>query len=227
MMGWTKDDAVLATKRFGPETDQRDYRLETEANEATETYDFPTVSTGGADDFEIVRLAADNWLKNAASPIISADAVFENIGDGDPSNDYFIVSVRSADHYALGHIPGAVSIGWKAVAESENMAKLPPDQPIAVYCYTGHTGMVAATVLGVMGYETHNIKYGMMGWTLDDDVLATARYDAATSPDYRLETAPATLPTTGGLPWQAVLPYALMALGALSAGTGVMVRRRK
>ena len=78
-----------------------------------------------------------------------------------------------------------------------------------------------------MGYETHNIKYGMMGWTLNDEVLATARYDAATQPDYRLESSPATLPTTGGIPWQVVLPYALMAVGALSAGAGVFVRRRK
>jgi rhodanese-related sulfurtransferase len=227
MMGWTKDDAVLATKRFGPETDQRDYRLETEPNEATATYDFPTVSTGGADDFEIVRMAADNWLKNVQSPIISADTVFENIADGDASNDYLILSVRSAEHYALGHIPGAINIGWKAVAKPENMAKLPPDQPIAVYCYTGHTGMVAATVLGIMGYETHNIKYGMMGWTTDDDVLATARFDPATQPDYRLEASPVTLPTTGGIPWQALLPYGLMAAGALSAGVGAYVRRRK
>ena len=153
--------------------------------------------------------------------------MFENINDGDASNDYVIVSVRSAEHYALGHVPGAINIGWKAVALSENMAKLPPDKPIAIYCYTGHTGMVAATVLGVMGYETHNVKFGMMGWTLDDEVLATARYDVATSPDYRLEAAPAALPETGGLPLQAVLPYALMAVGALSAGAGVFVKRRK
>ena len=31
------------------------------------------LSTGGADDFEIVRVAVDNWLKNAAAPIIPAD----------------------------------------------------------------------------------------------------------------------------------------------------------
>jgi rhodanese-related sulfurtransferase len=227
MMGWTKDDEVLATKRFGPDV-QRDYRVETEANEATETYDFPTVSTGGGNDFEVIRLAADNWLKNAQNPIISADTVFENLGDGDASNDYLILSVRSADHYALGHVPGAINIGWKAVAKSENMAKLPPDKPIAVYCYTGHTGMVAATVLGLMGYDTHNVKFGMMGWTADDDVLATARFDPATQPDYPVEkAAPATLPTTGGIPWQTVLPYALMAVGALAAGAGAVVKRRK
>lgn len=224
MMGWTKDDEVLATKRFGPDTDQRDYRLETEPNEPTETYDFPTVSTGGASDFEIVRLAADNWVKNAQSPIIKADAVFENINDGDASNDYLILSVRGADHYALGHMPGAINIGWKSVAKPENMAKLRPDRPIAVYCYTGHTGMVAATALGMMGYDAHNMKYGMMGWTLDDDVLATKRFDPATQPDYRLEAAApvaVTLPTTGGaLPAEAA-SLGLVAFGAISLTTGL------
>jgi rhodanese-related sulfurtransferase len=235
IMGWTKDDEVLATKRFGPDTDQRDYRLETEANEASEIYDFPTVSTGGADDLEIVRLAADNWLKNAESPIIAADAVFENINDGDASNDYLILSVRSAEDYAKGHIPGAINIGWKEVAKSENMAKLPPDKPIAAYCYTGHTGMVATTVLGIMGYDTHNIKYGMMAWTEDDNVLATARFDPATQPDYRLEKAeavtPAELPTTGGiLVWHEIAATGLIVMGLLSLGTGVVglfVSRRK
>jgi rhodanese-related sulfurtransferase len=226
MMGWTKDDTVLATKRFGPDTAERDYQLETEVNEATETYGYPEVSTGASGDFEIIRQAADNWVKNAPSPIIPADTVFENINDGDASNDYFIVSVRGADHYALGHIPGAINIGWRAVAKPDNMAKLPPDKPIAIYCYTGHTGMVAATVLGLMGYETHNVKFGMMGWTKDEKVFAQTRFDPNTQPDYRLETASA-MPISGGIPFQVIVPYGLMALGALTTAAGVYIKRRK
>jgi rhodanese-related sulfurtransferase len=234
IMGWTKDDDVLATKRFGPDSGQQDYRLETEANEATETYDFPTVSTGGADDFEIVRLAADNWLKSVESPVITADSVFENMNDGDTSNDYFVLSVRGADDYAKGHVPGAINIGWKAVAKPENMAKLPPDKPIAVYCYTGHTGMVAATVLGIMGYDTHNIKFGMMAWTKDDEVFAQTRFDPTTQPDYRLEKAeatPAELPATGGvLVWHQIAAVRLIMVGLLSLSTGAVgffVSRRR
>ena len=245
MMGWTKNDEVLATARFGPGTGAQDYALETEPNEATETYDYPTVSTGAGSDFEIIRQAADNYVKNAPSPIIAASAVFENINDGDASNDYFIVSVRSAEHYGLGHVPGAIDIGWKAVAKPENMAKLPSDRPIAIYCYTGHTGMVAATALGMMGYETHNVKYGMMGWTMNDDVLATARYDVATAPDYALEMGEApvampvsepaatpvpeviSMPVSGGVPLQVVATYVVMAVGALSTGAGILIRRRR
>jgi len=226
MMGWTKNDTVLATKRFGPDTDQRDYPVETTPHEATETYAFPTLSTGGANDFEIVRIAADNWLNNPATPpIVSAEAIFTNLNDGDDSNDPFIVSVRSAEHYALGHIAGAINIPWKSVASPENLAKLPADKVIATYCYTGHTGMIAATILGVLGYQAENIKYGMMGWTKDDTVLATKRFDPNTQPDYALETsaaaAPATMPTTGG-----PLAFGLLLSSLGLIGAGLALRKR-
>ena len=180
-------------------------------------------------------MAVDDWLKNAAAPIIPADALWENLSDGDESNDPFIVSVRGADHYALGHVPGAVNIPWKEIATSENLAKLPTDQNITLYCYTGHTGQVATTVLGVLGYDVSNIKYGMMGWTEDDEVLATARFGPDVQRDYALEgtvaeaettTAPepVQLPASGG----AVAPVWLVALmaGIASLGAGLTLRRR-
>jgi rhodanese-related sulfurtransferase len=235
MMGWTEDDEVLATTRFGPDTDQRDYRVDQEPNEATETYAFPELNLGVEGDFEIVRAAADQWLNSpAAAPIISADALWENLGDGDADNDPVILSVRSPEHYALGHVPGAVNIPWTQVAKSENLAKLPGDQNIAAYCYTGHTGQVATTVLGMLGYPVSNVKYGMMGWTEDDEVLATARFGPDVQRDYRIESAaemeqpaeeqPAELPATGA----PVSPMMLVSLvlGLSSLGAGLAVRRR-
>ncbi len=244
MMGWTEDDEVLATTRFGPDTDQRDYRVEQDANEATETYAYPELNLGVEGDFEIVRAAAEQWLNNpAAAPIISADALWENLSDGDADNDPVILSVRSPEHYALGHIPGAINISWRAVAKPENLAKLPADQDIAAYCYTGHTGQVATTALGLLGYSVSNVKYGMMGWTEDDEVSATTRFGPDTEQrDYRVESAaememeqpaeeqpaeeqPADLPATGA-------PVSPMVLGALilglsSLGTGLAIRRRQ
>ena len=248
MMGWTQNDEVLATTRFGPDTDQRDYPLETEANEATETYDFPVLDTGEEDAAEIVRVAIDAALADW-TPVMSADALFDNLNDGDESNDPIVVSVRSEEHYDLGHIPGAINIPWKAIASADNLAKLPTDQQIVVYCYTGHTGQVAATVLKTLGYDAINLKYGMMGWTEDDDVLATGRYDPETSPDYALEgtvvataaaeettaaaeetateaaPVPETMPETGGaaLPLEGIL----VGFGALTAAAGLYLQRRK
>ena len=94
--------------------------------------------------------------------------------------------------YALGHIEGAINIPWKSIATPEALAQLPTDQPIVVYCYTGHTGQAAATALAVLGYDVQNLKFGMMGWTDNADVLGTGRYAAA--PDYPTETEPNELP---------------------------------
>jgi rhodanese-related sulfurtransferase len=239
MMGWTKNDQVFAQTRFGPDTVQGDYALETEVNEATETYDFPVVDTGKEEVEDIIAAAGDVYLSSGAKPVMTADALFDTLNDGDESNDPVVVSVRSPDHYALGHIPGAINIPWREVAKPENLAKLPPDKQIVVYCYTGHTGQVAATVLNMLGYDAVNLKFGMMGWTEDDTVLATARFDPATQPDYPFEgslasaaaeeAAPEVLPTTGTDP-VSLAPVGLAIAGLASMGLGVVgytIRRRK
>jgi rhodanese-related sulfurtransferase len=235
IMGWTEDDEVLATKRFGPDTDQRDYRVEQDVNEATETYAFPELNLGVEGDFEIVRAAAEQWLTTAEAPVMHADAVWENLSDGDADNDPVIVSVRSPEHYAVGHVPGAINIPWRSVAASENLAKLSPDEKIVAYCYTGHTGQVAATVLGMLGYDVSNVKYGMMGWTEDDEVFAQTRFGPDVQRDYPVDSAaemameepaeePAQLPATGA----PAFPLWLVGLvaGLSSLVVGVALRQR-
>jgi LPXTG-motif cell wall-anchored protein len=84
------------------------------------------------------------------------------------------------------------------------------------------------------------MAYGMMAWTEDDEVLATARYNPDTSPDYAVEgtaveapaaeeiaaeeAAPETVPETGG----AAFPVEgiLLGFGALTATAGLYLRRR-
>jgi LPXTG-motif cell wall-anchored protein len=227
MMGWTKNDEVLATKRFTPDNESFDYALETTVNQATATFPYPTVSTGASGDFEIIRTAADNWLNTVAAPIVGAAAIFTNLNDGDASNNPFIVSVRSAEHYALGHVPGAIQITLKDFAKAENLAKLPNDKRVVLYCYTGHTGQVATTIAGLLGYDAGNMKYGMMGWTKNDTILATARYDVTKAPDYATEgsaTAPSTLPTTGA---ETNLTWVVLVAGiaALFAGSALYAKR--
>jgi rhodanese-related sulfurtransferase len=243
LMGWTKNDTVLATTRFGPDTEQRDYPVETEANEATETYDYPELEVGGANARETIRMRADEFLADW-TPLMTADDLFDVLNDGDDSNDPVIVSARSAEDYAKGHVPGAINIPWKQIAEPESLAMLPADEPIVTYCYTGHVGQVTAVVLGMLGYDVTNLKYGMMAWSEDADVVATAIYDPETAPDYAVEgtaaeaaapaapaaeqpaaAAPETVPETGGtgLPLEAVL----IGMGTLAAVAGTLLQRRK
>jgi rhodanese-related sulfurtransferase len=175
MMGWSDDPDVVATTPFSAAPG---YPTVTEATVATETYDLPVLNTGETEATEIAIAAAQAMLADW-TPVTAAATLFDNIADGDDSNDYFVVSVRSADDYALGHVEGAINIGWKAIADPANLASMPTDQPVMVYCYTGHTGQVAATALALLGYDAINMKFGMMGWSDDPDVVATTPFSSA------------------------------------------------
>ncbi|MGQ9803286.1 MAG: rhodanese-like domain-containing protein [Anaerolineae bacterium] len=189
-MGWTLNDEALAQPRF---TGPAGYPVETEPHPLTETYGLPTWKTGKTDPAAIVLARAQEVVPNW-NPVITADVLYDNLTDGDTSNDPFILSVRKPEDYAKGHIQGAYNIFWKDVAKPENLAYYPTDRPIMTYCYTGHTGQAASVALALLGYNAINLKYGMMGWTDSDEVLAQPRYDAATAPDYPIETEPHPLP---------------------------------
>jgi rhodanese-related sulfurtransferase len=141
-------------------------------------------------DAEVVRKAMEAYLTSGKRPVIKADKLFEILNDGDAENDPFILSVRKPEHYVKGHIAGAVNIFWKNLWRPENLAKLPKDRQIVTYCYTGHTGQLAATILNALGYDAVNLKFGMMGWSKNDDVLAQPRFNPTNQPDYPVSNGP-------------------------------------
>jgi len=188
MMGWSDDPDVVGTTPF---TAAPGYPTETEAHELTGSYDPPVLDTGESEGAAIAIARAQQFLADW-SPTISAEALYENLTDGDTSNDPFIISVRAPDIYAVGHIQGAVDIPWKSIADTSLLAGIPSDQPIVDYCYTGHTGQVGAVILKLLGYDVQNMKFGMMGWSDDLDVVGTTPFSAAAG--YPTETEAHTLP---------------------------------
>jgi rhodanese-related sulfurtransferase len=156
---------------------------ETTANQLTETYTLPTVNvTSATSELEIIRIACDNYATAGLKNIKAVD-LNALITDGDSNNDPIIISVRKAEDYAKGHIPGAVNIAFTGIAKKENLQKLDLDRQIVVYCYTGRTGSQATAILNVLGYDAKNLLWGMSGWTTDP-VVAAKRFDPDTSPDY-------------------------------------------
>ncbi|MFC2045722.1 rhodanese-like domain-containing protein [Chloroflexota bacterium] len=137
---------------------------------------FPALFIGCAKEQAVIREAADIYLSSNKVPNISAEELYEILYDDNPDNDPFILSVRSPEHYEYGHIPGAINIPWREVAKEENLAKLPNDRQIVVYCYTGHSSSQVASLLNILGYDTINLKFGMTSWTPNKDI-APGRYD--------------------------------------------------
>jgi rhodanese-related sulfurtransferase len=212
-----------------------DYATETTANEATETYDLPTPLA------DTIQAAADAYFSGGTKNI-TADVLYDNLNDGDTSNDPFILSQRSAEDYAKGHIPGAVNIPTNELFIAANLAKLPTDKQIVVYCYTGQTASQVVSALRLLGYDAYNLLFGMQAWTMDKDVRAkyfnpeTASFDyafegtaagaaAEATPETTTEAAPELIAETGGVPFP--VEGMLVGLGALTAAAGAYLRRRK
>ncbi|MDK9699224.1 MAG: rhodanese-like domain-containing protein [bacterium] len=123
-------------------------------------------------------LNAMNSFIDTTSIVVSATTLEANLTNA----NWAILSVRSATHYSTnGHIPGAYNIPWQQVADTNQIALLNTitankSKRLVVYCYTGHTGGLATGVLAALGYNTINLKYGMVGWTTDATARATTGF---------------------------------------------------
>ncbi len=187
IMSWTKDATVRVQSAFNEDTDAHDFAVSTDVPQ-TKTYDLADPNYVDSEDaMTILKAAADQYVSNHG-PVISAQALFDNLNDGDASNDPQIISVRKPEDYAKGHIPGAINISWKSIAKVENLKKIDPTRPVVTYCYTGHTGQVACTVLNILGYDALNLKFGMMAWTKDQNVRAAKAFSEETDAhDFQVE----------------------------------------
>ncbi len=177
MSAWSADPGVCVS-RFDPEKDQGDYQVETTPNQA-ETYGFPEIdNTTSSNADEIIKAAA---LTVSPRYITNADLNMKIAEE----EEMTILSLRSADHYAAGHIPGAINFGLDSLAD--NLDKLDPDAPVYVYCYTGHSAAQAASLLNLLGYDAYSLKFGMCSWTADTAVNMDKCFDADGVQGYKVE----------------------------------------
>ncbi|MBN2259097.1 MAG: rhodanese-like domain-containing protein [Clostridiales bacterium] len=122
----------------------------TEEPAVTETPDASAIESAAT--AYLVNMPADNNMIGAADLFAKMDA----------GEEMFILDVRKPDVYEQGHLKGAVNLPYGANF-SEGILKLPADQPIYVYCYTGQTANQVNATLNILGYDVKSIKYG---WVL-------------------------------------------------------------
>jgi rhodanese-related sulfurtransferase len=105
-------------------------------------------------------------------------------------DDFIIVDVRTPKNntYDQGHLPGAISIGFKDVAKPENLARLPKGKDIIVYCNTGHDENKVVAVLRMLGYQAYGLKWGYMSWkTATPTGMTLKAIEGAIINDYPIE----------------------------------------
>jgi rhodanese-related sulfurtransferase len=186
MSSWTSDPEVFV-KRFDPEKHTSDYTIDTEVHEPGGPYELPFVVAPVAVEVAGVGEAAEAYFSGGPKTISAAD-LFENLNDGDAENDPYIISLRSAEDYAKGHVPSAVHMDVKTLFTTENLATIPPEKDVVVICYTGQTAGQATAALNMLGYEAYSLLHGMSSWTTDPEVYVK-RFDPEThTADYAVDT---------------------------------------
>jgi rhodanese-related sulfurtransferase len=107
-------------------------------------------------------------LRGGLDILITAEELYTEMSDGDPSDDPFILSIRDREDYVFkGHIPGAVNIEWAGVFDEGNLSLLPEDRQIVVVCYYNHQAAQMAALLQLAGFDAVSLKWGMCAWTRD------------------------------------------------------------
>jgi rhodanese-related sulfurtransferase len=137
--------------------------LETKVNEKPVAKAMPDLGTGKATGEEIgAERFHQLFRQGTANILISADEVFADPGK------YFIINYERKDKYEDGHIPGAVRYKPEATLGYTNeMATIPSDKTVVVYCGTGHNSGFATAYLRLFGYDARTLRYGNNGFMFD------------------------------------------------------------
>lgn len=119
-------------------------------------------------DLEDLELSYSPPFSNAKDPVNMAGYAITNIitnkvkqihfDELDLIEDIILLDTRSQVEYDNGHLENAINIPLDELRE--NLAKIPKDKKIYVYCHSGLRSYIACRVLSQNGYDCYNISGG-------------------------------------------------------------------
>lgn len=137
--------------------------LENTVNEKPPLLAMPELKTGLLTGSEIGTARFRKLFEeNSSNILITAEEVFSN------PKKYYIINLERKDKYDDGHIPGSVRYKPEGtLGFTDEMASIPTDKPVVVYCGTGHNSGFATAYLRLFGYDARTLKYGNNGFMYD------------------------------------------------------------
>lgn len=131
-------------------------QLDTVSHLAPQPTVFPGLNTGETDG-ESIGAARFKTLFEAGTSDIAIDAatVFADPGK------FYVINYDRKDKYESGHIPGAIRYKPGATLSIVNeMASIPADKTVVVYCGTGHNSAFVTAYLRLFGYDARTLAFG-------------------------------------------------------------------
>jgi rhodanese-related sulfurtransferase len=108
-----------------------------------------------------VRQALQEFLQDRAGlEAVTAAELQRRLADG----TVIVVDVRPAEEFHAGHIPGAISVPVRELAQ--RLADLPPDREIVAYCRGPYCVQsdTAVALLGRHGFTASRLEFGLPEW---------------------------------------------------------------
>jgi rhodanese-related sulfurtransferase len=132
---------------------------------------------------------------NTDLPSIMAASEVKTLNE---TGQVYIIDVRAAADFALGHISNAHNVAVADVLTHIKGVDLTPYTKVAVVCYTGQTAGYVASLLRMMGYDkVFSMKWGMCAW--NDDFAAKWKNTIAAGNAYAAQfTTTATAKNAAG-----------------------------
>lgn len=146
-------------------------QLEKTVHEKEPGTTLPELGTGMSTGPEIAQARFKKIFSEGTDNIsVSADEVF-----ADPSK-YYVINLERKDKYEDGHIPGAFRYKPEStLGFIEEMASIPSDRTVVVYCGTGHNSGFATAYLRLFGYDARTLRYGNNSFMYDKMVSQKAQ----------------------------------------------------
>lgn len=97
---------------------------------------------------------------------IFANDLYRRLQDPAQKSEIFLLDIRPATAWnSVGHIDGAVHIGWRNLGDPESLALLPRDKLIVVIDEQGQYSGQVTPILRMLGYDAVALRSGMTSWT--------------------------------------------------------------
>jgi rhodanese-related sulfurtransferase len=161
MSAWNKEYAREGWLKYV--SGKYESKLEARVNDKPAGRSMPELGTGKTSGEEIGAARFHKLFEEGTANImISADEVFSN------PQKYYVINLERKDKYEDGHVPGAVRYKPEAtLGFTEEMATIPSDKTVVVYCGTGHNSGFATAFLRLFGYDAKTLKYGNNSFMYD------------------------------------------------------------
>lgn len=121
---------------------------------------------------EIIKVTDDytssefskTWLIN---PVDLNDKLFVEKDDS-----FQLIDLRAPEHYANGHIEGAINIPLETIVEDAALAQIDPDKTVILIDYDGSASTAVHMFLTQLEHEVLTLRFGMSGWTTDPAIAS-------------------------------------------------------